>query len=362
MPSIDYDSARSLLESEFSHIEREAIEGGTRDLPNRLRTHFDAIFESQTQAYREVLLGCILARLSDPAIDIHKPYVGHGDDAYNGRTLDERVVNPFLHQKRIPASRGPFLAAFRRSVMFEKATREGMRDKEGYDSLLTLIDLVAEARNEASLKELLRYLLFRFLKLRTAADIPLSKLQRISLEQYGILIDALLSTPSGGRFPVMLVEATFASISNIYGLNWTIEVQGINVSDRASGAGGDILIKAGEMTVLAVEVTERSVEKSRVISTFQTKIAPQGIEDYLFLVRGETDDDVVRQSRQYFSQGHEVNFLQIKDWIIMILATIGRAGRSIFYTLITERLSGADVPATLKVAWNKAIERITTAE
>jgi hypothetical protein len=362
MPVIDYESARKILEAEFSRVEAETIEGKTRDLAKRQRRHFDSIFQSQTQAYREVLVGCILARLCDRSIDIHKPYVNQGDDAYNGRTLDERTVNPFLHEKRIPASKGPFLAAFRRSVMFDKNTREGMRDKSGYDSLLALIDSVADINSEKELKDLLRYLLFRFICLRTAADVPLSKLRRISLEQYGSLIEALLSTPSGGRFPVMLVEATFSAIKKTYTLPWAIEVQGINVADRAAGVGGDIVIRKDGTVVLAVEVTERPVEKSRVMSTFQTKIAPQGIEDYLFLVRGQTDDEAMQQARQYFSQGHEVNFLQITEWMLMILATIGKEGRSIFNNLLIEKLNAADIPATLKVAWNKNIERITNTE
>lgn len=126
MPSIDYDAVRKLLNDEFSAIESEALEGGQQNVPKSRKKHFDIIFDSHTQAYREVLLGCVLARLSDRKIDIHKPYVNQGDDAYNGRTLDEKVVNPFLHEKRIPSSRGPFLAAFRRSVMFDKTTREGM--------------------------------------------------------------------------------------------------------------------------------------------------------------------------------------------------------------------------------------------
>jgi len=48
------------------------------------------------------LIGCALARLHDDEIDITKPYMNQGDDAFNGRTLDERVVNPFLQENEIP--------------------------------------------------------------------------------------------------------------------------------------------------------------------------------------------------------------------------------------------------------------------
>ena len=361
MPSIDYDSARKLLEEEFARVDREAMEAEKpATMTGAVQKNFDAIFESATQAYREVFLGCILARLSDRAIDITKPYINQGDNAYNGRTLDERVVNPFLSEKRIPASRAPFLSSFRRSVRFDESTRKGLRDKEGYDSLLALISLLTKLNDEKDMRELLRYTLFRFIGLRTASEIPLVKLQRISLEQYGQLIQGLLNTASGGRFPMMLAASTFITLGYTYNLGWEIELQGINVADKSSNAGGDITIRHRGKTVLAAEVTERTVDKTRIVSTFQTKIAPQGIEDYLFLVTGGADEEVMKQARQYFSQGHEINFFNMKEWILVILATIGKAGREIFNQELVGMLGEKDVPAGLKVAWNKQIEIITS--
>jgi len=277
------------------------------------------------------------------------------------RTLDEAVVNPFLHEKRIPASRGPFLSAFRRSVPFLPATRAGLRDKVGFDALLVIIDYINDAETDEELLAVLRYALYRFFELRHASDVPLTKLQRISLEQYDALIEGLLATPSGGRFPVMLVEAAFTAIREAFGLEWTIEVQGINVADRPAGAGGDITIRKGESVLLAAEITERPVERDRVIATFQTKIAPQGIEDYLFFIREGVAEDVMRQARQYFAQGHEINFLNLRNWLVTILATIGTSGRAAFNHVLVEKLEAADTPATLKVVWNELIARITTA-
>lgn len=360
MPLLDYDATRKSLEKEFAGVEGEALKGEEPlGIEAEQKKHFDAVFESQTQAYREVLLGCILAKLNDRETDITKPYMNQGEHAFNGRTLDEKVVNPFLHDKRIPSSRGPFLSAFRRSVRFDETTREGLRDKEGYDSLLSLIRGVADLEDDGALKEVLRYALFRFVRLRTASNIPLSRLQRISLEQYGQLIEGLLNTASGGRFPVMLAEATLTAIDKTFRLGWVIGVQGINVADKSSGAGADITIRDGKTIVLAAEVTERSVSKTRIVSTFHTKIAPNAIQDYLFLVTGPTDEEVTEQARKYFSQGHEINFFEIKNWILVILATIGTAGRAAFNEVVLEKLDATDMPASLKVAWNKQIEIIT---
>jgi hypothetical protein len=361
MPSIDYEAARTMLNREFEHVEAELLLGNVQTIDRRLVRHFDIIFRSATQAYREVLIGCILARLQDKSIDVHKPYINQGNNAYNGRTLDERVVNPILQERRVPCSRGPFLSAFRRSVRFNRRTREGLRDKKGFDSLLVLVDHIASTDNDKTLIELLRYLIYKFNLLRSGAEILISHLSRISLEQYDTLITRLLSYQSGGRFPVFLVEAAFQAIKTVFNLSWVIECLGINVADSPSGAGGDITIRQDDRIIMAIEITERTVDRSRVVSTFNTKIAPQGIEDYLFFLKNPgIEDNVLQQTRQYFSQGHEVNFLEVKNWIVMILATLGRNGRTIFNQFLVNKLTARENPATVKLAWNNAIAELTS--
>jgi hypothetical protein len=168
-----------------------------------------------------------------------------------------------------------------------------------------------------------------------------------------------LTVPSGGRLPVLLVLATFRAIKDYFGLDWEIEYQGINVADAAAGVGGDITIRSAGQLVLAAEVTERPIDRNRVAATFNTKIAPNGIEDYLFFVRlAGVAPEAMAQARQYFTQGHEVSFLEIKDWILMSLATMGRRGRDLFNRNLIVLVDAADVPRPLKVAWNDQIERL----
>jgi hypothetical protein len=80
------------------------------------RPQFNILFATNVRAYREALMGCAIARFQDRAINIRLPYINQGQNAFNGRTLDERAVNPFFQEHRVPSSRGPYLAAFRRSV------------------------------------------------------------------------------------------------------------------------------------------------------------------------------------------------------------------------------------------------------
>jgi hypothetical protein len=357
--AIDYDAGRALLEEIFTEVASDILSSTAPPISEGLLQPFDTIFTSATQAYREGLVGCAIARFQDRKINIRLPYKKQGADAYNGRTLDEKVVNPFLQEHRIPCSGGPFLSAFRRGIQFEQATERGLKDIEGYRAFLQLVGYLEQTTSEAALRKFVRYLLYKFAKLREQAEVPLTRLQRMSLEQYGTLIGLLLGTPSGGRLPVIIVVAAFRTIKDFFGTEWTIEFQGINVADSPSGAGGDVTVIEAGQTVLAAEITERPMDRSRVVTTFNAKIAPHGIGDYLFFVSLKTlSPEARQQARQYFAQGNEVNFLEIRAWVTALLSTIGKRGRDMFNIHLLALMDASEMPRQLKVAWNDYIAAI----
>ncbi len=356
---LDYDRAAKILLEEFGCAETALLGGASLACDEAWIPYLDAIFTTYVQAYREALIGCALARLLDRTVDIRLPYVNQGDHAYNGRTLDERVVNPFLQANQIPCSKGPFLAAFRRSVRFDVTTREGLRDKTGYDAFLALVAELEQSNTDDRIRCLLQCLLYRFAKLREASEVQLSRVQRLSLEQFERLIGILLAAPSGGRIPVILVVAALHTINDFFLAGWKIEYQDINVADSQTGAGGDVTVKKDGAILFAAEITERPLLRDRVVQTFHTKIAPNGIADYLFFVRLESLAEDARQvARQYFAQGHEVSFLAIKDWITMQLATVGAKGRALFLKHILQLFGASSIPRSVKVAWNQSVANL----
>lgn len=359
-PALNNDKIRGRLEESFTEAETLFREKRCPTLSESLELDLSLIFKSQTQAFREVLIGCVLVSLEVPSADIRKPYSNQAPNAFNGRTLDEQVVNPFLHEKRIPSSRGPYLSTFRRSVDFTPATRAGVRDKLGFDALLRLIEYVGSCSSNDQINFLLK-LLCKFTQLREESNIPLSKLNRVSVAQYDRLIAGLLKVPSGGRLPVMIVVSVLYAIKTHFSLDWTVDYQGINESDAAGGAGGDVTVKDRESIVMAAEITERRVDKSRVVATFNTKISPAAIRDYIFFVNlPSATDEAIAQANQYFAQGSEVNFVDIHTWASMSLVTLGQAGRDAFNAQLAVMLGADDVSRAVKVAWNGLVAEITS--
>jgi len=201
---------------------------------------------------------------------------------------------------------------------------------------------------------MLHLFLWKFIELREQGTVKLTRIQRLSLEQYENLIAKLLTVPSGGLLAVILSVAMFQTLSECFGLNWEIEWQGVNVADRAAGAGGDITVRSGEKVILADEVTERSIDKNRVVAKFNTKIAVHGLENYLFLFTQSAPAREARDAAQhYFGQGHDISFLPIAPWLVSCLGTIGCKCRKIFHEKILTLMDQRTVPAHIKIAWNE---------
>ena len=353
---LDRELARKTLEQEYDSAENAFRERIKIKVPKTIAEATALLFSSKTQAYREALIGCAIARILDPEIDIRLPYMKQGENSFHGRDLDEKVVNPFLRDHAIPCSTGPYLSSIRRNVSFIPETL-GQKDREAYEMMLAFIsELRANRRNS---RLYLRYLLHSFIQLREASDIKLADVRKLSVEQYEKLLTGLLSVPSGGWMPMLLAVATFKTISDCFDLEWRVAWKGINVSDRAKGEGGDINVFRSDRLMFSVEVTEREISRARVVTTFKTKISPAGIDDYIFFFTATPPTPEAREAaRQYFAQGHDINLIPVKDWILTVLSTIGPRCRRIFTERFMELLGAKGVPAALKVAWNDQLDRL----
>lgn len=66
-------------------------------------------------------------------------------------------------------------------------------------------------------------------------------------------------------------------------------------------------------------------------------------------------EEARQQAQQYFAQGHEVNFLEMGNWVLMSLATMGKRGRNLFNGHLRHLLDEKTMPRAVKAAWNDYI-------
>jgi hypothetical protein len=202
-------------------------------------------------------------------------------------------------------------------------------------------------------------LLQRFIILRNESRIPLAHIGRFSIEQYGQLLSELLHYQSGGLLPVLITVAFFQTLAEHYSVPWDISWQGINVSGNATGAEGDVTIKANGKTVLAIEITERPLDHRRIVSTFNTKIILNDVKEYLFIYTNTEPDDSARHAaRNLFSQGYEINFVNVVDMIINNCLVLPAYARDVFTHKMMSLLDARDVPASVKIKWNEAVKAV----
>lgn len=352
---VDGDAARGALAVALTQAER-AYERATPPAapPKDIAGHTERLFTSATQAYREALVGCAVARCVDERINVRHPATETSGDAFSGRSLADQVVTPFLQEHAIPVSKSPYLSSLRGGARFEPGGAPRIqRDAGGFDALVAVVGYLAGA-NRDDVRSFLVFLLHRFVVLREAGRIELLQITRPNLQQLSRLITGLLAVRSGGRLPALLATAMFQTISECYDLGWDVRFQGINVADAASGAVGDITVLKDGAIVLGVEVTERKIDRGRVTATFEQKVTPGRLDDYLFITTTQPDAAALAADCNYTVVGHEMNFVQLHDWLANNLATIGPRCRTIFQARMLRLLDGQK--ADLKVAWNAQMD------
>lgn len=328
-------------------------------LPDAAIKATDRLFAAKAPgAYRQALVGSVIARILNPDIDIRFPATEEGPDSehsYSGRSLDEGAVMPFLRQHAVPIlEASAYLGPLRGGARFvEGGAPRIQRDKVGFAALVAAVDYTRNL-DKAQATEYLCFVLRRFVALREAANIPLRRLAEPKLEQLSRLVDGLLDVKSGGRVPAFIATAMFRTISECHGLAWDVECQGINVADKVSGAVGDITIRKNGALIRGIEVTERPIGAARVRTVFDEKISPNNIRDYLFVTTAEPDEEAHQVAQQYTAAGNEINFVNLRNWVIANLASIGPACRTIFQDRLIDQFSAAT--ADLKVAWNEKLD------
>jgi len=348
---IPIDQAKAILEDALAAAEHSFRSGDHLEAPpQEIIASTERLFTSSTQAYRDALIGCALARCYSAQIDIRLPSTEADDNSFSGRSLADSVVTPFLRQHAIPASTSPYLSSLRGGAKFiEGGAPRIQRDAAGFQALVDVVAYLGKSPQQHSV-EYLRYLLRRFVQLRETSDLHLLSIAKPNLLQLNKLIDGLVSVKSGGKLSAMLATAMFQTLADCYQLAWEVEFQGINVADKASGAVGDITVKTEGRVILGVEVTERLVDKNRVVNTFQQKIAPVQLDDYLFITTIAPDPEALQAAHSYTAVGHEMNFVQVREWLINNLGTIGASCRAIFQSKMLALV--AVQTADIKVAWN----------
>jgi hypothetical protein len=266
------------------------------------------------QAGARFLMACLVAKLSDPALDIRKPYTEIGGAGiYSGRRYDETYVAPFAFRHNLPVNpTTSFLTpAFRTNkTVIEPGVELVSKPKKLYAIIVALITAIHGGQLKAGdvLAEIIRWLLIirgerkqrmetLFASLKTTAQDS-----ALPAESIVTLVTQHMALPKSARLPVLIVAAAYQAAQEHLGERH-LPLQGHNAADKQTGALGDIeiVLKDDDDVVTVYEMKAKRVTLEDIEIAVQ-KLAATGqrIDNYIFITTDRIDDEV----KEYASSLH----------------------------------------------------------
>lgn len=254
-----------------------------------------------------MLLTCSLAKLSDPTIDIRKPYTEIGTpDSFSGRAeYDEKYIWPFAVKHKLPInSTTAFLTpGFRTlSVPLARPLVISGRPKRMYVETIQLLDDVHTGRIDAGqlLTETLRQLLIlqqeqsdRMEQLlgdfRSESDNML-----LSSDEIVELIRRHIESPKASRLPVLIVAAAYSTVAALIGER-ARALHAHTAADLQTKAIGDVEITlvGDDSVITSYEVKDKTVTVVDIDLAIRKVLASGNrIDNYLIITTYPIDEAV----------------------------------------------------------------------
>ncbi len=252
------------------------------------------------------LMACLIAKLSDPTLDIRKPYTEIGGQGiFSGRHFDETYIAPFAFKHGLPVNpTTSFLTpAFRTNkAIIKPGVQLVGRPKKLYTTVVDLITAVHKGKlsAEKALAEIIRWLLIvkaeRQQRVETLVASLKNSMNDSSLPAASIitLITQHMALPKSSRLPVLVIAAAYQA-AQIHLGEYHLPLQGHNAADKQTGSLGDveIALKNEQEVVTVYEMKAKRVTRDDIdIALQKIADAKYEIENYIFITTDNIDSEV----------------------------------------------------------------------
>lgn len=305
-------SPAAILDLAFERASKNVDKPLVRD--SRVVSDIEFVCRCSNQAGTRFLLACLVAKLSDPALDIRKPYTEIGGAGiYSGRRYDETDVAPFAFKHSLPVNpTTSFLTpAFRTNkTTIEPGVELVGKPKKLYAIIVALITAIygGTLKSENVLAEIIRWLLIireerkqrietLFASLKTTAQDS-----ALPAESIVTLITQHMALPKSARLPVLVVAAAYGAAQRHLGERH-LPLQGHNAADKQTGALGDIEIALKDdgdvVTVYEMKAKRVTLEDIEIAIQKLTNTS-HAIDNYIF----STTDKIEEEVKEYAASMH----------------------------------------------------------
>lgn len=305
----------------FDKLHKKALKRKTSFVETRMQTPIFSICRNQNKAPIRYLMSGLVAKIDKPSINLRKPTTAlGGDDAYEGRGYDERIVEPYVLKYQLPCNATTaFLTPSFRTISRPLAREmfATSRPPEPYYQMMDVIEYVElyPEKAENVLLEIIRNLIIikeeNQRKIQSQLDLIKagSEIVMLSSEEIVNLIVQHLNCKNASRLPVLIVAAAYNTVSDLID-EQARELLSHQASDRQTGALGDVEIKltAEGNIVTCYEMKNKSVRITDIEKSIG-KISTYGhhIDNYIFITTEPIEKEVADYARSlYREMGTEV--------------------------------------------------------
>ena len=264
------------------------------------------------------LMSAALAKLSEPGVDIRKPYTleTHGTDSYSGRAYDERYIGSFITKYNLPCnSTTAFLTpAFRNiNLTIKKGTVLVGRPREIYDYAVEILD--AAYKNVITPKGLLEEIIRILLIVKNESDNRINQLLEglnrnsnedlpLSSERILTLLEQHLQCRNSSRLPVLMVMAAYCTIEHLIHES-PKSLNAHNAADSQTGSLGDIeIVLEGEKEIVTCyEMKTHRVSIGDIdIALTKMTTASNKVDNYIFITTEIIEQDVIDYAKSLYDK------------------------------------------------------------
>ncbi len=260
------------------------------------------------------LMSGLVAKIEKPTINLRKPTTAlGGNDAYEGRGVDEKIIEPFVLKYQLPCNpTTAFLTPSFRTIERPLAREmfDNSRPPEPYYKMMDVIEYVELYPNKAELVllEIIRDLIIikiendRRLQEKLDQIKAGSEVVALSSEEIVTLVVQHLKCPNSSRLPVLVVAAAYNSVKDLIGEN-AKQLLSHQAADRQTGALGDVEITllTEENTITCYEMKCKPVRKVDIDKAVE-KITSNGIhlDNYIFITTEAIEQEVEDYAKSFY--------------------------------------------------------------
>ena len=260
------------------------------------------------------LMSAMIAKIDDNHIDTHQPYPKLGNRSFAGRTIDEGIVQRFIHQYQLPCNdTTAFLTpAFRTmEVAISKSTFINCRPAYVYNDMLDILDYVESYPKAA--KDILTQIIADLILLKHATEDRVSQLveglssnreSTLSSEEITTLLHQHLKCKGSSRLPVLMVVAAYKAVQHMTG-ETNKPLFAHNAADSQTGAIGDIEITlhGDDNTITCYEMKKKRVSTDDIYVCVEKILKmSQKPDNYIFITTEKIEEDVKELAMSFYNK------------------------------------------------------------